>query len=130
MSVHTGVRVPPRSPGFDGLVALAPTLLVLLATIAAAGFAISAGGHGPPARPAAAIEYASLSQPTTFYLVNAADAQAFAASPWASAVDPQHIIAVGTPQEEQTFLGFVEAANSFLLAGGLPGYEVVNLLHP
>jgi len=114
----------------DGLAALGPTLVVILATIAAVGFAFSGTRYGAPARPTAAVEYPSLSRPTTFYLVNPGDAQAFAASPWASAVDPQHIIAISTPQEEQTFLGFVETANSFLLAGGLPGYEVVNLLHP
>ncbi len=134
MSVQTGVNTPIRLPHLH----LPGRGLALLAGAAVAVAAFTIGGDalsrdsGAGAGSATSLygNHATITHPSVYYLVSADSLPGLDTATWMNGAPLENVVAIAGPADEEQFLRFIETANSFLLAGGLPGYEVVSFLVP
>lgn len=133
MSVHIRaveiVRWPYVRPGLVSLLLAGAVVIAVAAATAISALPVRDAGT-PAESPILRSNQATLSRPSVFYLVRPEQTQGLDVAERLAGAPFENLVVVATKDDEERFLRFIETANSFLLAGGLPGYEVENLFSP
>lgn len=121
--IGTQVTLPRNTSGLI-LGAMACAVVVLAITIALAS---GIGGRSSATGSGAGESVAATTSPSTTYYVLRGTPESIDAALWMNGGPIDNLVMVESAEAEDRFFRFVETANSFLLAAGLPGYGVVNL---